>query len=118
MVEKIFDLEERTTNFGKKVVKLAKKIPVNSISTPIITQFVKAGTSVGANYCEANGAESGKDFFHKIGISKKEAKESKYWLEIILELIPELKPEVSELKKEAHELLLILSSIINKKKSK
>ncbi|MCK5084817.1 MAG: four helix bundle protein, partial [Candidatus Pacebacteria bacterium] len=73
-----FDLEERTAEFGENIIKFAKKIPKNTITIPIITQLIKAGTSVGANYCEADGAESKKDFEHKMGICKKEAKETKH----------------------------------------
>lgn len=68
-------LEERTVRFEEEIIKFAKKIPKNPITIPIIIQLVKAGTSVGANYGEADDTESGKDFKHKIGICKKEAKE-------------------------------------------
>lgn len=74
--EKKWDLEERTAKFGEDVIKFCKKVPRNPITTPLITQLVKAGTSVGANYCEADDAESKKDFRHKIGIVKKESHES------------------------------------------
>ena len=67
-----YDLEERTAKFGEEVIKFAKKIPKNSITLPIISQLTRSGTSVGANYCEADDAESKKDFQHKIGISKLE----------------------------------------------
>ena len=75
-----YDLEERTAKFSEDMIKFAKKIPVNLVTTRIIPQLVAAGTSMGANYCEADDAESGKDFKHKIGICKKEARETKYWL--------------------------------------
>jgi acetylornithine deacetylase/succinyl-diaminopimelate desuccinylase-like protein len=58
---KKYDLEERTARFSEAIIKFAKKIPVNQVSGSIIVQFVKAGTSIGANYCEADDAESGKD---------------------------------------------------------
>ena len=74
--EKKWDLEERTAKFGEDIIKFCKKVPRNPITTPLITQLVKAGTSVGANYCEADDAESKKDFRHKIGIVKKESRES------------------------------------------
>jgi len=67
-----YDLEERTAKFGEEVIKFAKKIPKNSITLPIISQLIRSGASVGANYCEADDAESKKDFQHKIGISKLE----------------------------------------------
>ena len=68
---KIYDLEERTAKFAEEIIKFAKKIPVNRVTERIIPQLVGAGTSMGANYCEADDAESGKDFKHKIGICKK-----------------------------------------------
>jgi four helix bundle protein len=75
--------------------------------------LVKAGTSVGANYCEADCAESKKDFEHKLGIRKKESKESKHWLRMISVAVPELKDEARILWQEANELNLIFSSIVN-----
>ena len=68
---KKWDLEERTAKFGENIISFCKKVPRNPITIPLITQLVKAGTSVGANYCEADDAESKKDFRHKIGIVKK-----------------------------------------------
>lgn len=116
--DKKFDLEERTGKFGEEVVKLAKKVPRNTVTLPIINQFVKSGTSIGANYCEADGAESGRDFYHKIGICKKEAKETKHWLRMLAISVPELKEEARRLWQEAQELTLIFSSIINSKRKK
>ncbi|MBT7008583.1 MAG: four helix bundle protein, partial [Candidatus Jacksonbacteria bacterium] len=68
---KVFDLEERTAVFGENVILFMKRIERNEITRPLITQLIKAATSVGANYCEADDAESKKDFKHKIGICKK-----------------------------------------------
>jgi len=59
---------------------LLNLIPINLITKPLVLRLVRAGTSVGANYCEADDAESKKDFKHKIGICKKEARETKHWL--------------------------------------
>ncbi len=113
-----FDLEERTAEFGENIIKFAKKIPKNTITIPIITQLIKAGTSVGANYCEADGAESKKDFEHKMGICKKEAKEVKHWLRMVATAVSELKEKSRKLWKEAQELTLIFSSSINSSKKK
>jgi len=113
-----FDLEERTAKFGEDIIEFAKKIPPISITLPLITQLVKAGTSVGANYCEADCAETKKDFEHKIGICKKESKETKHWLRMIAKAVPELKDESREHWKEANELNLIFSSIVNKSRKK
>ncbi|MFH1456842.1 MAG: four helix bundle protein [Patescibacteria group bacterium] len=111
-----YDLEERTTKFSEKVIKFAKKISVNPISQRIIPQLIASSTSIGANYCEADDAESSKDFKHKIGICKKEARETKYWLRVIANItdLEELKSEARTLWKEAKELHLIFNAIYRK----
>lgn len=81
--ERKFDLEERTAIFSENVISFCKKLPRNDITRPIISQLIRAATSVGANYCEADDGESKKDFIHKLSIAKKEARESKYWLRMI-----------------------------------
>jgi len=86
-----YDLEKRTAKFGEDIIKFAKKIPQNVITIPLIDQLIKAGASVGANYCEVDDAKSKKDFKHKIGICQKEACESKHWLRMISVAVPELK---------------------------
>lgn len=111
-----YDLEERTAHFGEEVIKFANKIPKNQVTLPIISQLVRSGTSVGANYCEADDAESKKDFKHKIGICKKESRESKHWLRMVITACPELKEEAQKLWQEAKELNLIFNSINNKLK--
>ncbi len=93
----------------------AKEIPTNVVTMPIISQLVRAGTSVGANYCEADSADTKKDFNYKIGLSKKESRESKHWLRTVAVATPELKEKARILWKEAHELNLIFSSIVKKK---
>ena len=113
-----YDLEERTAKFGENIIKFAKKVPKNAITIPLITQLVKAGTSVGANYCEADDAESKRDFTHKIGICKKEARESKHWLRMIVVACPELKEEARPLWTEAKELNLIFNAIVRSSKKK
>jgi len=113
-----YDLEERTAKFGENIIKFAKKVPKNAITIPLITQLVKAGTSVGANYCEADDAESKRDFTHKIGICKKEARESKHWLRMIVVACPELKEEARPLWTKAKELNLIFNAIVRSSKKK
>lgn len=112
--QKAFDLEERTGKFGAEIVKFAKTIPVSPVSTSLISQLVRAGTSVGANYCEANNALSRKDFLLKIGISKKESRETLHWLRMVVAAFPELRETASKHWKEAHELNLIFAAIVNK----
>ena len=113
-----FDLEERTAKFGEESIKFANKIPKNPITLPLVEQFVKASTSVGANFCEADDAESKKDFQHKIGICKKEARECKHWMRMIAIAVPNLKEDARILWQEAKELNLIFNSIVNKLKVK
>ncbi len=111
---KKYDLEERTAKFGENIINFAKKIPVNLVTQRIIPQLVASGTSMGSNYCEADDAESGKDFKHKIGICKKEAHETKYWLKMIATAIPELKDEAEKFWQESKELHLIFNAIYQK----
>ncbi len=119
--KKEYDLEERTGKFGVDIINFSKKITRNTASLPIISQLVRAGTSIGANYCEADDAESGKDFKHKIGICKKEARETKHWLRMVVATQPELKDDALKLWSEANELNLIFNAIVhsiqNKKSS-
>jgi four helix bundle protein len=116
--EKVFDLEERTGRFGEAVIEFVKTLERNEINRPLIGQLVEAGTSIGANYMETDGAESKKDFRHKIAICKKEAKESKHWLRMIRKANPDKAVECHKLWQEAHELTLIFSSIILSNKRK
>jgi four helix bundle protein len=92
--DKKFDLEERTSIFAENIIDFCKSLPKDVITLPIINQLIKAATSIGANYCEADCAESKKDFIHKLGICKKESKESKYWLRIIARTVPEKNEEL------------------------
>lgn len=112
MQNKQNDLEERTTKFGKEVILLAKKIKRDVINLPLINQIVRSSTSIGANYREATGASSRKDFKNKLYICKKECQETKHWLEIIAEANLEYKEECRSLWKEAQELTLIFSKSI------
>ena len=111
---KKFDLEERTAKFGENIIKFCKKIPRGPITDPLITQLVKAGTSVGANYCEVDDAESKMDFRHKVGICKKESREAKHFIRMIALSNPELKDEAKSLWQEGKELNLIFNSIYRK----
>src|SRR5690242_11630957 len=106
-----FDLEERTAVFGEAVVNFARKIPRDPVTTPLISQFVRAGTSVGANYCEADDAVSKKDFKNKIGTCRKESRETKHWLRMIVAAEPALRDEARMLWQESKELNLIFGKI-------
>lgn len=106
-----YDLEERTAKFAEDVISLSSKASKNVVTLPIISQLVRAGTSVGANYSEANGASSRRDFRNKIHICKKEVQETKYWLRTISAADPALKDDSQRIWQEAHELTLIFSKI-------
>ena len=110
-MNKKYDLEERTAKFGEEIIRFAKDISKNEVTRPLITQLVKCGTSVGANYCEADDAESGRDFKHKIGICKKEAREVKHFLRMMVVAVPEVKEGARILWQEAKELNLIFNKI-------
>ncbi|MCK4454313.1 four helix bundle protein [Candidatus Parcubacteria bacterium] len=113
-----YDLEERTIKFSKDIVDFLRKLPQNSITKPLINQLVRSGTSIGANYSEADEANSKKDFLNKIAIAKKETKETKYWLRIIAHTFPQFRDEIRILWKEAQELNLILAAIIRNSNTK
>jgi len=112
-----FDLEERTAKFGENIIEFAKKVPKTVITNSLIDQLVRAGTSVGANYCEADCAETRKDFEHKLGICKKESKETRHWLRMIAMAALELKDESRKLWQEANELNLIFTAIVKKSRN-
>jgi four helix bundle protein len=109
-----YDLLERTAVFGEAVVRFGKKIPRSPANDRLISQFIGAGTSIGANYCEADDAVSKKDFRNKIGTCRKEAKECKFWLRMIAAAEESLKPEARKLWQEAKELHLIFCAIFRK----
>jgi len=108
---KPYDLDERTALFGEAVIDFAKTIPVNPVTSRLIPQLVAAGTSVGANYGEADDAVSKKDFQYKISISKREARETKFFIRMIVRAVPELKETAKPLYQEAKELHLIFAKI-------
>ncbi len=110
--KKKYDLEERTARFGEQVIVFCKKLPQNNINNSLINQLIRASTSIGANYMEADSCDSKKDFRHKIVLCKKEAKEALHWFRMISKANPGRKQEVRVLWKEAHELTLIFSKII------
>ncbi len=114
--KKKYDLEERTAQFGEAIIEFVKTLPKDPINSSLMSQIVRSGTSIGANYMEADGAESKKDFRHKISICKKESKETKHWLRMIAKANPNRRDECQKLLREAQELTLIFSSILLPKK--
>jgi four helix bundle protein len=108
------DLMERTAQFGENIIRFAKKIPRVPGNNRLIDQLVGAGTSVGANYCEADDAVSGKEFKQKIGICRKESKESMFFLRMVAAAEQDLATEARGLWREAKELNLIFGAIWRK----
>jgi four helix bundle protein len=108
---RVYDLEDRTARFGEAVIDFAKTIPPNAVTARIISQLVGAGTSVGANYVEADDAVSKKEFLKSIGTCKKETREVKHFLRMAVRAVPECKSEARKLWREARELHLIFSKI-------
>lgn len=113
---KRYDLEERTSKFSMKVIEICQKSKKDIITIPIISQLVRSGTSIGANYCEANGASSKKDFINKIFICKKESKETQYWLNLLSRSCTVISDDCQKLWQEAKELSMIFSTIASKSK--
>jgi len=115
--QKKYDLDERTLAFGKRIIHLAKSLPKNQINSNLISQIMRSGTSVGANYREANETSTKKDFLYRTRICRKEAKETLYWLNLINEANPTFIKRTKLLLQETSELLKIFASIIIKSKS-
>lgn len=107
-----YDLEERTAKFAEDLIDFLKTLTITPINKRIIEQLVGSAGSIGANYCEATEAESKKDFYHKIGIAKKEIKETKHWLRLLARTEPEHKEKIRRFWQEAHELILIFAKIM------
>ncbi|PIZ96829.1 MAG: four helix bundle protein [Candidatus Magasanikbacteria bacterium CG_4_10_14_0_2_um_filter_33_14] len=114
--KKVYDLVERTSKFGGDIIDFVKTLVRDNVNNRLIDQIVRSATSIGANYMEADGAESKKDFIHKISICKKESKETEHWLKMLAKANENRIEECRKLWKEVHELTLIFSSIINKSK--
>jgi len=111
---KEYDLEKRTTEFGKAVIRVCNNLPRNPINDRLTGQVVGAAGSIGANYREANDALGKKDFIQRLKIARREAKESMHWLELMAEANPDVSTDIKPLIRESEELKSILSSIISK----
>ena len=105
------ELENRTKKFAINIIKLSSKLPNTCEGRVVRNQITKCGTSIGANYREANRARSNSDFINKIKISESESSETQYWLEIIKELEWKTNEKIDLLYKECSELLAIFTSI-------
>jgi four helix bundle protein len=109
--DQVYDLEERTARFGERIIAFARRIPHDPATSRIISQLVGAGTSVGANYVEADDSVSKREFLKCIGTCKKEARETKHFLPMAVAAVPSLRSEARELWLEARALHLIFAKI-------
>ena len=109
-----YPLEDRVLEFGKRIVRLCQALPKNIINTPLINQIIRSGTAIGANYCEANETKTKKDLRFKVRLSLKEAKETIYWLKLIIAANPSFAERMKLLLAESQELVKIFSKILTK----
>ncbi len=112
-----YDLEERTARFGEAVIALARMVPQNVVTRPLISQLVRCATSVGANYCEADEAETKKEFRYRIGVCKREARETRFQIRMIVAAEPQMRDEARVVWQEGKELTLIFAAILRTKKT-
>ncbi len=111
-IKKKYNLEERTLVFTKEIVRLCKKIPNNTVYFKLTDQIMRSASSIGANYREVNDSVGKKDFLHRLKIARKEAKQTTFWLEELLETNSEFKESINQLIDESYQLRNILSTII------
>lgn len=109
-----FDLEDRTLIFAKRVIRLCKELPLSVVNSKLIDQLIRSSGSVGANYREANDSVGKKDFLFRLRISRKESKETIFWLELIIEANDNFRSKVEILIDECTQIRNILSAIISK----
>jgi four helix bundle protein len=106
-----FDLAERTARFGEEIIRMARSIQRDHITAPLVNQLVRSATSIGANYVEADEAGSKKEFRYRISVCRREARETQYWLRMLVAANAPLKDAAREHWSEARELVLILEAI-------
>jgi four helix bundle protein len=111
---KQYDLEDRTLEYSKRIIHLAKALPKDQINMVLVPQFMRSGTSMGANYREANETETKKDFKFRIRICRKEGKETVYWLLLVIESNSQFKKRIEPLLNETRELVKIFAAILLK----
>ena len=109
-------LERRTRDFAISIIRLSASLPLTQEGKVVKNQITKSGTSIGANYREANRSRSKSDFMNKVKICESEASETTYWLEIIIELTWAENQKLLEILAEANEILAIFTSIGSKLK--
>jgi four helix bundle protein len=109
-----FDLEERTAKFGEMVIEFAKRITVTEVTSPLISQLVRAATSIGANYCEADEADTRKEFRYRIGLCKRESRETRHQIRMVVAAAPSLRDDGRLIWQEGKELTRIFASVLRK----
>ena len=105
------EFEGRTKRFSLELILVLRSFPKGYLGEVVGRQLLKSGTSIGANYREANMAESRADFIHKVNLAEKEAAETVYWLELCAEAGLGASAKIQNLSREARELLAILTTI-------
>lgn len=105
-------IQKRTYGFALEIIKLVKNLPYNTATISLGRQLIRSGTSIGANIEEAQGASSKKDFINKINIAKKEARETRYWLNLVNDAKLSKADELAGLINEANEIINILTAIV------
>jgi four helix bundle protein len=106
-----YDLEDRTLLFAKKCIDVCKGLGAGTVNRQLIDQLVRASASVGANYREANETHTKKDFYYRIGVCRREAKEAKYWLDLLKHANQDTTQHLEDLIDEAAQLTKIFASI-------
>jgi len=113
---KKYDLEERTSLFAERVRNFCLRLPKNVANAEYLSQLIRAGSSPGANYIEANESIGDKDFKMKIKTCRRESKESSYWLRLVItDGSKEMEDERNYLRQEAKEFVLIFTAILKKR---
>ena len=116
---KVYDLEDRLLEYSVEIIRLAERLPKTRTGNHITGQIIRSGTSPFSNHGEAQGAESQKDFVHKMGVCLKELRESERWLKLIFKipLLPQEDQKLGNLLKETDALIRIFSSSIKTARS-
>ena len=107
-----YDLEERCSLFGEAVIAFARRVPMDAVSSPLVSQVVRAATSIGANYCEADEADTNKEFRYRIGVCKRESRETRFQLRMVVAAAPQMRDDARTLWQEAKELTKIFAAIL------
>lgn len=106
-----FDLEECTAVFGESAIEFCQPLLRNAVTKPLISQLVHSSSSVGANYCEADESATKKEFRYRISLCRRESRETKHWLRMLVAAIPDAKEGARILWKEANSLTKIFAAI-------